>query len=108
MQVCVGRMTEKVIYNFFSSKNKDSDELKKRDATSWLNDRNKLLFSFLQRVTGVSSVSANEKKVNALVHTVEQVYYTQNLKKVTTFAFKRNLITYSLTHSKHPIKMYGN
>ena len=62
MQVCVGRMTEKVIYNFFSSKNKDSDELKKRDATSWLNDRNKLLFSFLQRVTGVSSVSANEKK----------------------------------------------
>ena len=93
MQVCVGRMTEKVIYNFFSSKNKDSDELKKRDATSWLNDRNKLLFSFLQRVTGVSSVSANEKKVNALVHTVEQVYYTQNLNKITTFAFKRNLIT---------------
>ena len=41
-----------------------------------------LLFSFLQRVTGVSSVRGNEKKVNALAHTVEQVYYTQNLIKL--------------------------
>ena len=108
MQVRVGRMTEKVVYNFFSSNNKDIDELKKRDATSWLNDRNKLLFSFLQRLTGVSSVSTNEKKVNALAHTVEQVYYTPNLNKITPFAFKRNLITFSLTHSKHPVKIYGN
>ena len=111
LQVCVGQTIEKVIYNErleFSSKNKDIDELKKIDAISWLNDRNKLLLSFLQGVTGVSSISTNEKKVNALAHTVEQVYYPRNLNTITPFAFKRNLITCSLTHSKQAVKMYGN
>ena len=92
----------------FSIENKDIDELKKIDAISWLNDRNKLLISFLQGVTGVSSISTNEKKVNTLAHTVKLVYYMRNLNTVTPFAFKQNLITYSLTDSKQAIKMYEN
>lgn len=51
-----------------------------------LNNRNKLLFSFSQRVAGVSSMKTNEKKVNTLAHTVAQVYHRRNM--VAPFAFK--------------------
>ena len=65
LQVCVGRTIEKVIYNEgleFNSKSKDTDKLKNTDAISWLNNRNKFLLSFSKGVTGVSSISRNEKK----------------------------------------------
>ena len=45
--------------------------------------------------------------MNALTHAVEQVYYARNLNIITPFAFKRNLITFSLTHSKLAVKLYG-
>ena len=65
LQVCIGRTIEKVIYNEgleFSSKNKNIAKLKKIDAISWLNDRNKLLLSYVHGITGVSSISTNKKK----------------------------------------------
>ena len=43
----------------FSSKNKDTNKMKKIDAMTWLNLRNKLPLSFLHVVTGVSSISTN-------------------------------------------------
>ncbi len=48
------------------------------------------------------------KKINALVHTVEQVLYGKNLKCVSPFAFQRNLVAYSTTHSKLLTKLAGN
>ena len=92
----------------FSSKNKDTNKLKKIDAMTWLNLRNKLPLSFLHVVTGVSWISTNLKKVNALAHTVKQVYYTWNLDTITPLNFKGTLITYSLTHSKQAAKIYRN
>ena len=35
------------------------------------------------------------------------MYYARNLNIITLFAFKRNLITFSLTHSKLEVKLYG-
>ena len=42
----------------------------------------------------------NGKKINVLAHSIEQIYYTRNLNLITPFAFKRNLVLYSITNSK--------
>ena len=59
-------------------------------------------------LSGAEIRNENEKKLNAVTHAVEQIYYARNLNIITPFAFKRNLITYSLTHSKTAVKLYGN
>ena len=62
-------------------------------------------------LSGAEIRNENEKgmkKLNAVTHAVEQIYYARNLNIITPFAFKRNLITYSLTHSKTAVKLYGS
>ena len=63
--------------------------------------RNPLLNSFLEGFTLVNiNKGNNEKKVIAFAHSIEQVMYTRNLKIITPFSFKRNLVLYSVTNSK--------
>ena len=51
-----------------------------------------LLNSFLEGCTSVNvNKKTNEKKVNAFVHSIEQVMYTRNLNIITPFSFIRNL-----------------
>ena len=80
--------------------------LKSTKCPTWLSERNNLLVSFLKGATEICAKGETDKKVNALTHAVEQVYYAQNLNIITPFAFKRNLITFSLTHSKLALKLY--
>lgn len=81
--------------------------LKSTKCPTWLSERNNLLVSFLKGATGICGKDETNKKLNALTHAVEQVYYARNLNIITPFAFKRNLITFSLTHSKLAVKLYG-
>ena len=81
--------------------------LKSTKCPIWLSERNNLLVSFLKGATGICGKDETDKKLNALTHTVEQVYYDWNLNIITPFAFKRNLVTFSLTHSKLAVKLYG-
>ena len=90
---------------------KDISLLKSVSCSSWLEERNTLLTSFIMGLSGAEIRNENEKgmkKLNAVTHAVEQIYYARNLNIITPFAFKRNLITYSLTHSKTAVKLYGN
>ena len=41
--------------------------------------KNCLLVSFLKGGTGISGKDETDKKLNALMHAVEHVYYAQNL-----------------------------
>ena len=87
---------------------KDISLLKSVSCSSWLEERNTLLTSFIMGLSGAEIRNENEKKLNAVTHAVEQIYYARNLNIITPFAFKRNLITYSLTHSKTAVKLYGS
>ena len=68
--------------------------LKSVSSSSWLDERNKLLTSFIMGSSGAEIRNENEKKLNAVTHAVEQIYYARNLNIITPFAFKGNLITY--------------
>lgn len=83
----------------------DDDSTSRRD---WLTARNPLLLAFLGSCTGISPDTESIKKINALVHAVEQVLYGKNLKCVSPFAFKRNMVAYSTTHSKLLTKLSGS
>lgn len=65
-----------------------------------MNERNPVLIGFIYGATGLRSDNLNDRKINAVVHGVEQIYYARNIKLVTPFAFQRNLVSYSLTNSK--------
>ena len=79
---------------------KDMQMLKMIKPQRWLKQRNPLLLSFLNGVTGVTVDNSSEKKINAFTHIVEQIYYTRNLNIITPFSFRQNLVMYSSTHSK--------
>ena len=79
-----------------TSQYKDLDQLKNMKPLNWIQKRNILLESFVENCTG----EINSKKINALAHSIEQIYYTRNLNLITPFAFKRNLVLYSITNSK--------
>ena len=49
--------------------------LKSTKCPTWLSERNNLLVSFLKGATGICGKDETDKKLNALTHTVEQVYY---------------------------------
>ncbi|CAC5383120.1 unnamed protein product [Mytilus coruscus] len=70
------------------------------DKIQWLEQRNPLLSSFVNHTTAYDISNRNEKKVNAIVYSIEQIYYTRNIKLVTPFAFQRNVVVFSLTNSK--------
>ncbi|CAC5417346.1 unnamed protein product [Mytilus coruscus] len=50
------------------------------DKIQWLEQRNPLLSSFVNHTTAYDISNRNEKKVNAIVHSIEQIYYTRNIK----------------------------
>ena len=79
-----------------TSQYKDLDQLKNMKPLNWIQKRNILLQCFVENCTG----EINCKKINALAHSIEQIYYTRNLNLITPFAFKRNLVLYSITNSK--------
>ena len=79
-----------------TSQYKDLDQLKNMKPLNWIQKRNILLQSFVENCTG----EINSKKINALAHSIEQIYYTRNLNLIIPFAFKRNLVLYSITNSK--------
>ena len=84
-----------------ASQYKDLDQLKNMKPFSWIQERNILLQSFVENCTGIKlKREQNGKKINALAHSIEQIYYTRNLNLITPFAFKRNLVLYSITNSK--------
>ncbi|CAG2207306.1 unnamed protein product [Mytilus edulis] len=70
------------------------------EKNNWMNERNPALIGFVYGATGFRSDNLNDRKINAVVHGVEQIYYARNIKLVTPFAFQRNLVSYSLTNSK--------
>ena len=58
----------------------------------WIQERNILLQSFVENCTGVKlEREINSKKINALAHSIEQIYYTRNRNLITPFAFKQNI-----------------
>ena len=68
---------------------------------NWIQEHNILLQSFPGNCTDVKlKREINSKKINTLAHFIEQTYYTHNLNLITPFAFKRNLVLYSITNSK--------
>ena len=71
---------------------KDLDQLKNMKPLKWIQERNILLQSFVENCTGVKlEREINSKKINALAHSIEQIYYTRNRNLITPFAFKQNL-----------------
>ena len=84
-----------------ASQHKDLDQLKNMKPFNWIQERNILPQSFVENYTGIKLIrEINGKKINALAHSIEQIYYTRNLNLITPFAFKRNLVLYSITNSK--------
>ncbi|CAC5357945.1 waaF [Mytilus coruscus] len=77
------------------------------DKIKWLEQRNRLLSSFVNHTTAYDISNINEKKINAIVHSIEQIYYTRNIKLVTPFAFQRNVVAFSLTNSKRCASLTG-
>jgi len=55
--------------------------------TMWMSDRNPVLTGFINGVTGFTSDNTNDRKANAVVHALEQVYYARNIKLVTPLLF---------------------
>ena len=111
LQFCLGQIIEKNLYNdglAISKEYRDIAKLKSAEPKLWLKNRNELVLSFLEGATNINLNHENEKKINALTHTVEQIYYSRNLNTITPFAFKRNLVTYTLTHSKQAVQIYSN
>ena len=111
LQFCLGRIIEKTLYNdglAVSKQYKDTAKLKSTEPKLWLKNRNELVLSFFEGASNINLNHENEKKNNALTHEVEQIYYSRNLNTITPFAFKRNLVTYTLTHSKQDIQIYSN
>ena len=84
-----------------ASQYKDLDQLKNMTPLNWIQERNILLQSFVENCTGVKfKREINSKKITALAHSIEQIYYTHNLNLIIPFAFKGNLVLYSITNSK--------
>ena len=55
----------------------------------------------------VTPLYGSDKKYNAVAHCIEQILYARNNNLITPFAFKRNLVTYSITNSKEITTMNG-
>ena len=89
-----------------ASQHKNIDILNEVEPLSWIKERNPLLQGFLQKCAAIDiNRENNDKKINALAHSIEQVLYIRNINIVTPFAFKRNLVLYSVTNSKELANM---
>ena len=81
---------------------KDLTTLKQLNPGTWLEARNVALVSFLCGCanTSLDTLATHPKKLNAIVHSVEQVLYSRNILTITPFSFMRSMVSYSLTHNK--------
>lgn len=73
----------------------------------WYEGRNQLLRKFLEGCSGVDPASSSQKKINSLLHSVEQVMYTQNNNIITPFSFSRNIISYLTSKSRTVSSIMG-
>ena len=108
----MGRMIQPNVYAdgvVSSAIYKDQEALRNTDHATWAADQNPVLVKFLASSAGVdvNDPNTNVKKIHAIVHAIEQVQYARNLRTITPFSFKRNLISYSMTHSKQITKLTG-
>lgn len=94
----LGKMIQQSLYN--DGMDCIQNYSKQTDAHQWLSKQNSILLAFLEGCTGISPTTNNEKKMNSLIHIVEQVLYARNLVVVCPFAFQRNVVQYSYSRSK--------
>ena len=85
--------------------NKNISILKSIIGGACLSHRNPCFVISLQSVAGGEGQSIKKKKENALYRLIQQVLYTYNLNIIMSFAFTRNLITYSITNSKTTVQL---
>ena len=85
---------------------KDTDFAKNVRPVEWFESQNLIVTSFLKGCAGTTAKSS-PKKINALVHAVEQIQFARNLLAVTPFAFNRNLVNFSMSHSKSSVELNG-
>ena len=89
-----------------ASQHKNIDIVNEVEPLSWIKELNPLLQGFLQKCAAIDiNRENNDKKINVLAHSIEQVLYRRNVNFVTPFAFKRNLVLYSVTNSKELANM---
>ena len=68
---------------------KNLDPLKNMKPFNWIQERNMLFQHFVENCTGIKlKREINGKKIDALAHSIEQIYYTRNLKFHNTFCFQ--------------------
>ena len=90
-----------------SKQYKDFNFIKNTKPQEWAMEQNSLLVAFLCGACNIDLKTCSDKKTNALVHTLEEVLYARNLLVITPFAFMRNLVTYTVTHSKTAVQLAG-
>ena len=77
------------------------------ESNDWLHHQNQVLVAFLKGCCKLDN-SSGDKKLNALVHSVEQVLYTRNLNVITPISFRRNVVQYSISGSKMSTQINGS
>ena len=102
----------RLIYSDLSTDSKNilkDDKTSTQDQREWLSDRNWLSLTFLSACTGVDIHEDFEicKKVNSLVHCVEQVLHARSNNLISPFAFRRNLLVHAETRSKLACQIAG-
>ena len=70
------------------------------DGQEWIERRNELIRSFVMGATGVTPETASKRKLSGLVSVLEEIYHLRDLNLITPFAFRRNVVIYSVTNSK--------
>ena len=83
-----------------SQKYSDYSYLTTLDEKEWINERNVVVRSFVEGATGVIPERDSKRKVRNFVSVLEEVYHLRDLNLITPFAFRRNIVIYSVTNSK--------
>ena len=85
---------------------KNIELLKTVKYKDWIQERNVVVQLFLENCANIhNNRDVSEKKYNAVAHCIEQILYARKNNHITPFAFKRNLVTYSITISKENTTM---
>lgn len=73
----------------------------------WLSERNIVITSFGSGLICDNGDEVSQKETNALVCTVEQIYYLRNLNLISPASFRLNLLTYFVIGSKSAVTLSG-
>ena len=98
-----GFVTNDIYYNDrdnISQKYSEYSYLTTLDEKEWINERNVVVRSFVEGATGVIPERDSKRKVRNFVSVLEEVYHLRDLNLITPFAFRRNVVIYSVTNSK--------